>query len=81
MGRENMPSNTATVKQCQVVSVTFIATEWFFQHKKISKDFSTLAGGSWRLGEAQPLKISSADRSFNLSGLPKNRTINGPCHL
>jgi len=24
----------ATAKQCQMVSVTFIATEWFFQLKK-----------------------------------------------
>jgi len=30
-------------KQCQVVSVTFIATEWFFQLKKILKVFSTSA--------------------------------------
>jgi len=38
--------NTATAKECQVVSATFIATEWFFQLKKISKVFSTSAGGS-----------------------------------
>ena len=33
-------------KECQVVSVTFITTEWFFQLKKILKVFSTSAGGS-----------------------------------
>jgi len=43
--------------------------------------FSTLVGGSQRLGEIQPLKISSAARSFNLSDPPQNRTISGPCHL
>jgi len=46
MGKANLPCYTATEKQYQVVSVTFIATEWFFQLKKILKVFSTLAGGS-----------------------------------
>jgi len=36
---------------------------------------------SRRLGEVQPLKTSSVARSFNLSVLPKKRTISGPCHL
>jgi len=46
MGKENLPKNTATAKQCEVVSLTFIATKWFFQLKKILKVFSTSAGGS-----------------------------------
>jgi len=51
-------------------SLTFIATDWSFNSKNL-KVFSTLAGGSLRLGEVQPLKISIAARSFNLSGPPK----------
>jgi len=34
MGKANLSQNTATAKQCQVVSITFIATEWFFQIQK-----------------------------------------------
>jgi len=45
MGKVNFPKNTATAKECQVVSVTFIATEWFFQLKNILKVLSTSAGG------------------------------------
>jgi len=44
-GKSKFALNTATAKQCQVVSVTFIATGWFFQLKKILKVFST-SGGS-----------------------------------
>jgi len=38
--------------------------------QKVLKFFSTSAGGLWLLGEVQPLKISLAARSFNLSGPP-----------
>ena len=71
----NLPKDTAKAKQCQVVSLRFIATELFFQFKKISKVFFNISG---RLGEIQLLKISSAAHPFNLSGPPKIRTINGP---
>jgi len=30
MGKANLPENAGSAKQCQVVSLTFIATEWFF---------------------------------------------------
>jgi len=60
-----------------VVSVTFIATEWFFQLKNFLKVFLNISG---QLGEVQPLKISLATRSFNLSGPTKIPTISGPCH-
>jgi len=36
--RKNMPS------RCQVVSLTFIATEWFYQLKKIVKFFFNISG-------------------------------------
>jgi len=81
VGKANLPYNAATAKQCQVGSVTFIATEWFFQLKKILKFFSTSAGGLQRLGEVQPLKISLAARSFNLNGPSKIWTISDPFHL
>jgi len=46
MGKANLSENAALAKQCQVVSLTSIATEWFFLLKKILKVFSTLVGGS-----------------------------------
>jgi len=46
MGKANLPKNTATANQCQVVSLRFIATKLFFQLKKILKVSSKLAGGS-----------------------------------
>ena len=60
MGKANLLKNAATEKQCQVVSLRFIATELFFQIKKILKFFSTLAGSLYRLSEIQMLKILSA---------------------
>jgi len=42
MGNANFPGNAATAKQCQVVSLTFIATEWFFQ-AKICKGFFNIS--------------------------------------
>jgi len=30
MRKANLPKNAASAKQCQVLSLTFIATEWFF---------------------------------------------------
>ena len=77
MGKANLSQNTATAKQCQVVSITFIATEWFFQIQKFWR-FLNISG---RFGEVQPLKILLAVCSFNLSGPPKTWTISGPYHL
>jgi len=36
--RKNMPN------RCQVVSLTFIATEWFFELKKNCKGFFNISG-------------------------------------
>jgi len=46
--------NTATAKQCQVVLVTFIATECFFQLKENLKGFSILAPRATRSGSVKP---------------------------
>jgi len=46
-----------------------------------SKNFEGFFKINGRLGEVQPLKISSAARSFNLSDPPNIQTISDPCHL
>jgi len=46
MGKANLPQNAALAKQCQVVSLTSIPTEWFSLLKRILKVFSTLVDGS-----------------------------------
>jgi len=56
----------------------------FYSHRLVlstQKQFKRFFNISGRRGEVQPLKISSAARSFNLSGPPKIRTISGPCQL
>jgi len=56
----------------------------FYCHRvvlSIQKYFKVFFNISGRLSEVQPLKISLAARSFNLSGPPKIRTISDLCHV
>jgi len=46
MGKANLHENAALAKQCQVISLTFIATECFVLTQKILKFFSILAVSS-----------------------------------
>jgi len=62
MGKANLPENAPSKNipsKCQMVSLTFIASEWFFQYNKIVKFFFNISG---RLGKIQPLKILWAAR-------------------
>jgi len=55
-----------------MVSLTFIASEWFFQYNKIVKFFFKISG---RLGKIQPLKIAARPKSE-----PCERPVPNPNH-